>query len=85
MKKTSALFITAIAIAIVTIMLGVYYLIPHVYHPFVYLDHPFILINHPLVNYNAHKKYTALFFGIALIAVLGAFLVRPKRVAAVNA
>ena len=83
MKKSSALFVIAIAIAIITIILGVYYLIPHIYHPYVFLDHPFQLINHPLVNYNAHKKYTALFFGIALIAVLGAFLARPKK-AAVN-
>lgn len=84
MKKSSALFTAAIAIAFVTIILGVYYLIPHVYHPFVYLDHPFILVNHPLVNYTAHKKYTAIFFGIALIALFGAFLLRPKRIAAVN-
>jgi formate-dependent nitrite reductase membrane component NrfD len=84
MKKSSALFTTAIAIAIVTIILGVYYLIPHIYHPYVFMSHPFQLINHPLVNYNAHKKYTAIFFGIALIALVGAFLVRPKKVAAVN-
>jgi hypothetical protein len=55
-----------------------------VYHPFVYLNHPFQLVNHPLVNYNAHKKYTVIFFGVTLIALLGAFLVRPKKVAAVN-
>jgi len=84
MKKSSALFTVAIAIAIVTLILGVYYLIPHVYHPFVYLNHPFQLVNHPLVNYNAHKKYTVIFFGVALIALFGAFLVRRKKVIAVN-
>jgi hypothetical protein len=84
MKKSSALFAMAITIAIVTVILGVYYLIPHVYHPFIYFNHPFMLINHPLVNYTAHKKYTVVFFGIALIALFGAFLVRPKKGAAVS-
>src|SRR5205823_4066854 len=80
MKKHSTLFTVALAIAIITIMLGVYYLIPHVYHPFVYLHRPFQLINRPLVNYDAHEKYAVIFFGIALIALIGAFLARPKRI-----
>jgi hypothetical protein len=78
MKKGSALFTTALIIAIVTILLGIYYLIPHIWHPFVFLDHPFFFVNSPLVNYNAHKKYTAVFFAIAALASFCAFLMRPK-------
>ncbi len=80
MKKASALYNTAVVIAIVTVLLGVYYLIPHIWHPFVFLDHPFYFVNSHLVNYNAHKKYTAVFFAIAALAVLCAFLLRSKKV-----
>ena len=77
--KRSFLFSGAIAVAILFVILGIYYLIPGIYHPFVYLTHPFTYINHPLVNYNAHKKYTAIFLGFAVLFLLGAFLTRPKK------
>ncbi|HKV57384.1 MAG TPA: hypothetical protein VJO32_03850 [Ktedonobacteraceae bacterium] len=79
MKKGSALFRTAIIVAIVMILLGVYYLIPHIWHPFVFLSNPFYFVNSPLVNYNAHKKYTAVFFAIALLALVCAFFLRSRR------
>lgn len=79
MKKQSTLYKAAIIAAIVMILLGVYYLIPHIWHPFVFLDHPFFFVNSSLVNYNAHKKYTAVFFAIAMLALLCAFFLRQKR------
>jgi hypothetical protein len=80
MKKISALSKTAIIVAIIMLLLGVYYLIPHIWHPYVFLDHPFFFVNSRLVNYNAHKKYTAIFFAIAVLALLCAYLVRPKKI-----
>jgi len=77
--KRSFLFYGAIAAAIFLVILGIYYLIPGIYHPFVYLTHPFTYINHPLVNFNAHKKYTAIFFGFAVLFLMGAFFARPKK------
>jgi hypothetical protein len=80
MKKHPTLFKVAIIIAVVMVALGIYYLIPHIWHPFVFLDHPFYFVNSPLVNYNAHKKYTAIFFAIAALALLCAFFLRQQRV-----
>ena len=80
MKKHPVLFTIALAIAVTTIILGVYYLIPHVYHPFVVLAHPFQLINNPpTVNYNAHKKYTAVFFAAAALALMCAYFLRQQK------
>ena len=80
MKKHPILYKAAIIIAVVMVLLGIYYLIPHIWHPFVFLDHPFYFVNSPLVNYNAHKKYTAVFFAFAALALLGAFLLRQRRI-----
>jgi hypothetical protein len=77
--KRSLLFYGAIAIAAFFIILGIYYFIPGIYHPFVFLNHPFTYVNHPLVNYNAHKKYSAIFFGLAVLFLLGAYFARPKK------
>ena len=79
MKKGSVLFRMAIMIAVVMILLGIYYLIPHIWHPFVSLSDPFYFINDPVVNYNAHKKYTAIFFALALLALLCAFFLRSRK------
>jgi hypothetical protein len=77
--KRSLLFYGTIVVAAIFIILGVYYLIHGIYHPFVFLSRPFVLVNHPLINYNAHKKYSAIFFAAALVFLLGAFLARPKK------
>ena len=78
--KRSVLFYGAIVVAAIFIILGVYYLIHGIYHPFVFLNRPFVLVNHPLVNYNSHKKYSAIFFAVAVVFLLGAYLARPKKV-----
>ena len=77
--KRSALFYGAIVVAAIFIILGVYYLIHGIYNPFVFLSRPFVLVNHPLVNYNSHKKYSAIFFAAAVVFLLGAYLARPKK------
>ncbi len=79
MKKASIRFRTAIIFSVVMILLGVYYLIPHIWHPYVFLDHPFFFVNSRLVSYNAHKKYTAFFFALAVFALAGAYLLRRKK------
>jgi hypothetical protein len=80
MKKYSAVYKTAATVAVIMLVLGVYYLIPHIWHPYVFLDHPFYFVNSRLVSYNAHKKYAAIFFAIAVLAFLYAYLVRPKKI-----
>lgn len=77
--KRSVLFYGAVVVAALFIILGVYYLIHGIYHPFVFLSHPFMLVNHPQINYNAHKKYSAIFFAAAVVFLLGAYLARPKK------
>lgn len=77
--KRSVLFYGAIVVGALFIILGVYYLIHGIYHPFVFLSHPFMLVNHPQLNYNAHKKYSAIFFAAAVVFLLGAYLARPKK------
>lgn len=80
MKKRPTLYKAAVIIAVVMVLLGIYYLIPHIWHPFVFLSRPFYFVNSPLVNYNAHKKYTAVFFAFAALALLGAFFLRQRRI-----
>ena len=75
----SVLFYGAIALAAIFILLGVYYLIHGIYHPYVLLSHPFTLINYPHVNTSSHKKFSAIFFGIAAVFLLSAYLARPKK------
>jgi hypothetical protein len=75
----SVLFYAAIALAAIFILLGIYYLIHGIYHPYVLFDRPFTLINYPHVNSSAHKKYSAIFFVIAFVFLLGAYLARPKK------
>ena len=79
MKKRAVLFRMAIVIAVVMILLGVYYLIPHIWHPFISLSDPFYFIKDPVANYNAHKKYTAIFFALALLALVWAFFLRSRK------
>ncbi len=81
MNRT-VLFYGAIAVAATFFILGVYYLIHGIYHPYVFFSiRPFILtlINHPHVNTSSHKSYTAIFFAIATVFLLGAYLARPKK------
>jgi predicted transporter len=75
----SILFYGAIAVGVIFSLLGVYYLIHGIYHPYVILSQPFTLINHPPVNYNAHKKFSAIFFAVAALCFLGAYFARPRK------
>ena len=77
--KNSALFYGAIGVAIVAILLGVYYFTPGIYHPFVLLSRPTQFINNPTVNNAAHHRYSAVFFGLAVVFLIAAFLTRPKK------
>jgi hypothetical protein len=74
-----AVFYGAIVLGVIFSLLGVYYLIHGIYHPFVILSQPFTLINHPPVNYYARKKYSVLFFAVAILFFFVAFLTRPKK------
>jgi len=73
------LFYGAIAVGVIFSLLGVYYLIHGIYHPYVILSQPFTLINHPPLNYYAHKKFSVIFFAIAIFCFLCAYLARPKK------
>ena len=75
----SVLFYGAIAVGVIFSLLGIYYLIHGIYHPYVILSRPFTLINHPPLNNNAHKKFSAIFFAVAALFFLGAYVARPKR------
>jgi hypothetical protein len=75
----SILFYGAIAFGVIFSLLGVYYLIHGIYHPYVILSQPFTLINHPPVNNYAHKKFSVIFFAVAALFFLGAYLARPKK------
>jgi hypothetical protein len=66
--KSPALFFGAIAVAIIAALLGVYYLVPGVYHVLTFSGLPT----------SAHYKHAALFLVIAVIAVIGALVTRPK-------
>ena len=66
--KNSTLFFGAIAVAIIAAVLAVYYLIPGVYHPLTFSG----------LATSAHYKHAALFFVIAVIAIVGALVTRPK-------
>jgi hypothetical protein len=76
--KHPVLFYGSIVVGVFFIILGFYYFIPGIYHPFI----AFTNVNHQLVNYNAHKKYSAIFFVIAAFTLLGAYLARPKKAVA---
>jgi hypothetical protein len=73
------LFYGAIALGVIFSLLGVYYLIHGIYHPYVILSQPFTLINHPPVNNYARKKFSVVFFAIAILFFLGAYIARPGK------
>jgi len=67
MKNKSAIFSSAIIIAIICVALAIFYAIPG--------------INHPLVSENAtssHWKHVALFAALTIFCVIGALVTRPK-------
>jgi len=66
--KNPTLFYGTIAVAIIAAVLAVFYLIPGVYHPLTFSGLPT----------SAHYKHAALFFVIAVIAIIGALVTRPK-------
>ena len=51
-------------LAIVGIALGIFFLIPG--------------INHLIADSNMHIKHAILFFGLAVIGIIGALVARPK-------
>ncbi len=68
MSRNPALFYGAIIVAILAVLLAIYYAIPS--------------IDHVLVSggsQGTHIKHVAAFVAIAVIAVLGALVTRPKR------
>ena len=70
MKNKTAIFSSAIVIAIICLALAVFYAIPG--------------INHPLVSENAtsaHWKHVALFAALMVLCVIGALVTRPKSAA----
>jgi hypothetical protein len=62
--KNPAIFYGGIVLAIVGIALGVFFLIPG--------------INHIIADSNMHIKHALLFFGLAVIGIIGALVARPK-------
>ncbi len=62
--KNPAIFYGGIVLAIVGIALGVFFLIPG--------------INHVIADSNVHIKHAILFFGLAVIGIIGALVARPK-------
>jgi hypothetical protein len=62
--KNPAIFYGGIVLAIVGIALGVFFLIPG--------------INHVIADSGMHWKHAILFFGLAVIGIIGALVARPK-------
>jgi hypothetical protein len=62
--KNPAIFYGGIVLAIVGIALGVFFLIPG--------------INHVIADSSMHIKHAILFFGLAVIGIIGALVARPK-------
>jgi hypothetical protein len=62
--KNPAIFYGGIVLAIVGIALGIYFLIPGV--------------NHVIADSTMHIKHAILFFGLAVIGIIGALVARPK-------
>ncbi|HEX6107820.1 MAG TPA: hypothetical protein VFZ02_00305 [Ktedonobacteraceae bacterium] len=65
--KNPAIFYGGIVLAIVGIALGVFFLIPG--------------INHIIADSNMHIKHALLFFGLAVIGIIGALVARPNAAA----
>lgn len=80
MKNHSVFYKVFISIAIIMLLLGVYYLVPHIWHPFVNIHKAFEFVNNKDINFNAHKKYTAVFFAFGALALLCAFFLRQKKI-----
>ncbi len=62
--KNPAIFYGGIVLAIVGIALGIFFLIPG--------------INHVIADSAMHIKHAILFFGLAVIGIIGALVARPK-------
>jgi hypothetical protein len=62
--KNPAIFYGGIVLAIVGLALGIFFLIPG--------------INHVIADSTMHIKHAILFFGLAVIGIIGALVARPK-------
>jgi hypothetical protein len=62
--KNPAIFYGGIILAILGIALGIFFLVPG--------------INHVITDSSMHIKHAILFFGLAVIGIIGALVTRPK-------
>jgi len=62
--KNPAIFYGGIVLFIVGIVLGIFFLIPG--------------INHVIADNAMHVKHAILFFGLAVIGIIGALVTRPQ-------
>lgn len=68
-SNSRAIFYGAIVVAIIALVLCVFYMVPGVTHPFVSSDPT-----------GAHYKHAIAFGAVAVIAIIGALVTRPKSV-----
>jgi hypothetical protein len=64
MMKNPVIFYGGIVLAILGIALGIFFLVPG--------------INHVIADSSMHIKHAILFFGLAIIGIIGALVTRPK-------
>ena len=67
-SNNRAVFYAAIVIAIIALVLCVFYIVPGVVHPLTFSGDPT----------SAHPKHSVAFGLLALIAIIGALVTRPK-------
>jgi hypothetical protein len=67
-SNNRAVFYAAIVIAIIALALCVFYIVPGVYHPLAFSGDPS----------SAHPKHSIAFGALAVVAIIGALVTRPK-------
>jgi hypothetical protein len=67
-SNNRAVFYAAIVIAIIALVLCVFYIVPGVYHPLAFSGDPS----------SAHPKHSIAFGALAVLAIIGALVTRPK-------
>ncbi len=67
-SNNRAFFYGAIVVALIALVLCVFYLVPGVTHPLVFSGDPT----------SAHYKHAAAFGAVAVLAIIGALVTRPK-------
>ncbi|MBV9257101.1 MAG: hypothetical protein JO215_03675 [Ktedonobacteraceae bacterium] len=69
-SNSRAIFYAAIVVAIIAVLLCVFYMVPGVYHPLAFSGDPS----------SAHPKHSIAFGLLAVLAIIGALVTRPKSV-----